>query len=112
MKETEQTLLEKIKDDVAASYGWADFAELHRDNAEQYDLRMSSIVDDIANRYATAKAQASCEATLKKASEKAVFNLVNGANPNGLKAKVYTSSSVSVSIDKSSITDPSNITIV
>lgn len=52
MKETEQTLLDQIKDDVAKSYGWADFAELHRDNAEQYDLRMSSIVDDIAKRYA------------------------------------------------------------
>lgn len=63
MKETEQTLLDQIKNDVAKDHEYSDFRQIFPDlqDFEHYSL----IITEIAERYYQAKAQASCEADNK-----------------------------------------------
>lgn len=90
------TLLEKIKDAVSIEHGMGIWTNICN-NLPSID-NIDGIVTQIAERYATEKARLSCEATLKKASE-------NGKVFWSTKNEFY-------QIDKSSITDPSNIVIL
>lgn len=114
MKETEQTLFDQIKDGVAVENGSEDWHAY--DKKIRYTPLYSLVWKQVCERYATAKAKASCEATLKKASEnvkikntdpytKRFYTTVDNIDIQRLERGV-------LSIDKSSITDPSNIVIV
>lgn len=107
MKETEQTLLDQIKDQVAKENG-------------DYKYHRSVLNDEfwriVCERYAEAKAKASCEATLKKASENAKMLTFHKSNcdvfEKHLISAPHASEFLRTAIDKSSINNPSNIVIV
>lgn len=102
MKETEQTLLDQIKDEVAEQYGQISWKYAMQNNGSH---GIGALWEYVCERYGEAKAKASCEATLKKASEKADTICINpDINPE---VECYQHV-----VDKSSITDPNNITIV
>lgn len=107
MKETEQTLLDQIQNDVAKEKVhvlWEDLTPIGR----------SRCWPIVCERYAEAKAKASCEATLKKASENAIIKTLSPCVDGCVKAMACSgrcTESYPVVV-KSSITDPSNIVIV
>ena len=104
MKETEQTLLDQIKNDVAKEkgfpLGWIEL-EVDYQGYSQYDECWIIVCE----RYYQAKAKASCEATLKKASENARTKFINGNTKTD-------NSRIEEVIDKSSINNLSNIVIL
>ena len=59
MKETEQTLLDQIKDQVAVGYGFQNWKHMSQNSTLTENDKTFNLV---CERYATAKAQASCEA--------------------------------------------------
>lgn len=103
MKETEQTLLDKIKEGLAKENGSEDWHTY--DKKIRYTPVYSLVWMQVCERYAEAKAKASCEATLKKASDNAKFKHVYDYS---LEKPQYEKTV----IEKSSITDPSNIVIL
>lgn len=114
MKETEQTLLDQIKDQVIKEVTQGEYLTFQ--SADDDGVMITEeVVNLVANRFATARAKASCEATLKKASENAVVRgYCVGCERVGLLHCAHADSCGNnvVIVDKSSINHPSNIVIV
>ncbi|MVW93668.1 hypothetical protein FCL53_17030 [Elizabethkingia meningoseptica] len=95
--------LDQIKDEVAKEFGYSSF-----ENSIFYGEIDIRIIDEVAKRYAREVAQAS----LEKAAENANIKYHDGHNKLYKAVKHVQIGADNIQIDKESITNPNNITLL
>ncbi|AQX00461.1 hypothetical protein [Elizabethkingia anophelis] len=100
--------LEQIKDEVAKDFGYESFEKFDDKSTFYYDHKTPKIIDEISKRYALEVAQAS----LEKAAENANIKYHDGHNKLYKAVKHVQIGADNIQIDKESITNHNNITLL
>ncbi|MDV3536819.1 hypothetical protein CMU91_14970 [Elizabethkingia anophelis] len=100
--------LDQIKDEVAKEFGYESFEQFDDKSTFSYDHDTPKIIDTIAKRYAREVAQAS----LEKAAENAKLKLIFTSEQFATNDKWQLPDGELIVLDKESITNPKNITLL